>query len=33
VKQFLNRVPENAVHAPAIAAYLERYVQSEEINP
>ena len=33
VKQFLNRVPENAVHASAIAAYLERYVQSEEINP
>ena len=33
VKQFLNRVPENAVHASAMAAYLERYVQSEEINP
>ena len=32
VKQFLNRVPDNAVHGPAIAAYLERYVQGQEIN-
>jgi phospholipid/cholesterol/gamma-HCH transport system ATP-binding protein len=30
VQQFLNRVPDNAVHAPALAAYLERYVHSEE---
>jgi phospholipid/cholesterol/gamma-HCH transport system ATP-binding protein len=30
VRQFLNRVPENPVHAPAVAAYLERYVHSQE---
>ena len=30
VKQFLNRVPENPVHAPTMAAYLERYVHSGE---
>ena len=30
VKQFLNSVPENPVNAPAMAAYLERYVHSEE---
>jgi phospholipid/cholesterol/gamma-HCH transport system ATP-binding protein len=30
VKQFLNRVPENPVHAPALAAYLEHYVSNEE---
>lgn len=30
VRQFLNRVPENPVHAPAMAAYLERYVHGEE---
>jgi phospholipid/cholesterol/gamma-HCH transport system ATP-binding protein len=30
VQQFLNRVPDNAAHAPALAAYLERYVHSEE---
>ena len=30
VIQFLNRVPDNPVHAPAMAAYLERYVQSQE---
>ena len=32
VRQFLNRVPDNAMHAPAIAAYLERYVRSQEGN-
>ncbi|MBV9340981.1 MAG: ATP-binding cassette domain-containing protein, partial [Acidobacteria bacterium] len=30
VRQFLNRVPQNPVHAPAVAAYLERYVHSQE---
>lgn len=33
VRQFLNRVPENPVHAPALASYLERYVQSQEAKP
>jgi phospholipid/cholesterol/gamma-HCH transport system ATP-binding protein len=33
VKQFLNAVPENPVHAPALAAYLERYVHSQEMKP
>ena len=28
VRQFLNRVPNNPVHAPALAAYLEQYVQN-----
>jgi phospholipid/cholesterol/gamma-HCH transport system ATP-binding protein len=32
VRQFLNRVPENPVHAPAVAAYFERYVRSQEAN-
>ena len=32
VRQFLNRVPDNPVSAPAIAAYFERYVQSQEAN-
>ncbi len=32
VRQFLNRVPENPVHAPAVAAYFERYVQNQEAN-
>jgi phospholipid/cholesterol/gamma-HCH transport system ATP-binding protein len=32
VKQFLNRVPENPVHAPAVAAYVDRYVRSLEAN-
>jgi len=32
VKQFLNRVPDNPVHAPAVAGYLERYVRSQEAN-
>ena len=30
VKQFLNGVPENPVHTPALAAYLERYVDNQE---
>src|ERR1700693_4133894 len=29
VRQFLNRVPENPVHAPAVAAYLDRYEHSQ----
>ena len=33
VRQFLNSEPENPVHAPALAAYLERYVRSQEANP
>lgn len=32
VQQFLNRVPDNPVHAPALAAYLERYVQNQEVK-
>jgi len=32
VVQFLNRVPDNLVHAPAVAAHLERYVQDQEVN-
>jgi phospholipid/cholesterol/gamma-HCH transport system ATP-binding protein len=32
VQQFLNRVPENPVHAPAVAAYVDRYVRSLEAN-
>ena len=30
VRQFLNSTPENPVHAPAMTAYLERYVHSQE---
>ena len=30
VQQFLNAVPDNPVHAPALASYLERYVHSQE---
>lgn len=30
VRQFLNRVPENPVHTPALASYLDRYVQNRE---
>jgi phospholipid/cholesterol/gamma-HCH transport system ATP-binding protein len=33
VQQFLNRVPDNPVHAPALASYLEHYVQSQEDQP
>ena len=32
VKQFLNRVPENPVHAPALASYLQRYVHSQDVK-
>jgi phospholipid/cholesterol/gamma-HCH transport system ATP-binding protein len=32
VRQFLNAVPENPVHAPAVAAYFERYVRRQEAN-
>ena len=32
VRQFLNGVPDNPVNAPAVAAYLERYVDSQETN-
>ena len=32
VKQFLNRIPANPVHAPAVAAYFDRYVRGEEAN-
>jgi phospholipid/cholesterol/gamma-HCH transport system ATP-binding protein len=32
VTRFLNRVPENPVQAPEVAAYLERYVQNQEAN-
>ena len=30
VKQFLNATPDNPVHAPTMAAYLDRYVHSQE---
>ena len=30
VRQFLNRVPSNPMHTPALASYLERYVQMQE---
>lgn len=33
VRQFLDRVPDSPVHAPAMASYLERYVQSQEMKP
>ncbi|MGB8862716.1 MAG: ATP-binding cassette domain-containing protein, partial [Candidatus Sulfotelmatobacter sp.] len=33
VRQFLNRVPSNPMHTPALASYLERYVQSQEAKP
>lgn len=33
VRQFLNRVPDSPVHAPAMASYLERYVHSQEMKP
>lgn len=33
VRQFLNRVPDNPVHAPALASYLERYVHTQEVKP
>jgi phospholipid/cholesterol/gamma-HCH transport system ATP-binding protein len=33
VRQFLNRVPANPMHTPALASYLERYVQGQEAKP
>src|SRR6201998_3036849 len=33
VRQFLNRVPANPMHTPALPSYLERYVQSQEAKP
>jgi phospholipid/cholesterol/gamma-HCH transport system ATP-binding protein len=30
VRQFLDRVPGDMAHAPAVAAYFEKYLQSEE---
>jgi phospholipid/cholesterol/gamma-HCH transport system ATP-binding protein len=33
VRQFLDRVPGSPVHMPALASYLERYVQSKEAKP
>jgi phospholipid/cholesterol/gamma-HCH transport system ATP-binding protein len=32
VRQFLAGVPENPVHTPALAAYLQRYVENQEAN-
>jgi len=32
VRQFLNRMPENPGHAPAVAGYFEQYVQNQEGN-
>ena len=32
VRQFLNRAPDNQVHAPAVAAYLEQYLRSREAD-
>lgn len=32
VRQFLNRIPDNPAHAPAVSAYLKRYVRSQEAN-
>ena len=33
VQQFLNRIPDNPVHAPAMASYLEKYVHSHGVKP
>jgi phospholipid/cholesterol/gamma-HCH transport system ATP-binding protein len=30
VRQFLDRIPENIAKTPAVAAYLENYMQSQE---
>jgi phospholipid/cholesterol/gamma-HCH transport system ATP-binding protein len=30
VRQFLDRVPENIAKTPAVAAYFEKYMRSEE---
>ncbi len=32
VRQFLDRVPDNPVHSPALANYVERYVNNQEVN-
>jgi phospholipid/cholesterol/gamma-HCH transport system ATP-binding protein len=33
VRQFLDRIPENIAKTPAVAAYLEKYMQSQETYP
>jgi ABC-type transporter Mla maintaining outer membrane lipid asymmetry ATPase subunit MlaF len=33
VRNFLNRTADNPVHAPAVTAYLERYVQNQGAKP
>jgi phospholipid/cholesterol/gamma-HCH transport system ATP-binding protein len=33
VRQFLDRIPEDIATAPAIAAYFEKYMQSQETYP
>src|SRR6476646_11620477 len=33
VRKFLNRTADNPVHAPAVTAYLERYVQNQGAKP
>jgi phospholipid/cholesterol/gamma-HCH transport system ATP-binding protein len=32
VRQFLDRVPENVAKTSAVAAYFEKYMQSQETN-
>jgi phospholipid/cholesterol/gamma-HCH transport system ATP-binding protein len=32
VQQFLNRMPGSAVHAPALASYLEKYVHCQDVK-
>jgi phospholipid/cholesterol/gamma-HCH transport system ATP-binding protein len=31
VRQFLDRIPENIAKTPAVTAYFEKYMQSEEV--
>jgi phospholipid/cholesterol/gamma-HCH transport system ATP-binding protein len=33
VRQFLDRIPENIAKAPAVTAYFEKYMQSQETRP
>ncbi|PYX19120.1 MAG: ABC transporter ATP-binding protein [Acidobacteria bacterium] len=33
VRQFLDRIPENVAKTPAVAAYFEKYMQSQETYP
>ena len=33
VRQFLDRIPGNIAKTPAIAAYFDKYMQSEETYP